>query len=359
MAVTSTGAVSLIAIATEFGDTAPYGIKEFYRGGGKVPDASSNNSIPTSGAIGMRNFYGAQNRIPVTITIAANTTNYTLGTAQIPGYIAGATDVTLVINNGVYVYSTNTANAGLTIAALAAGDTVTVTNNGYILGMGGKGGGATNNAGTNGQAGGPALTVNRNVSITNNSYIAGGGGGGGGQQVYFSGSPDDAYVEYGGGGGAGGGRGGNEWDPNLGGTGGNPGSAGGNGSFIDQGSSPTNYIWYGGGGGGRILPGVGGAVGTQTSTYGKGGGAGGGAAALSTSSASGGSANTAGGSATTFLASGGGGGGWGASGGTAGRTTDWSGPLNTATGGAGGKAVNLNGYTVTWLATGTRYGAIS
>jgi hypothetical protein len=29
------------------------------------------------------------------------------------------------------------------------------------------------------------------------------------------------------------------------------------------------------------------------------------------------------------------------------------------TGGAGGKAVALNGNTVTWNATGTRYGAIS
>ena len=32
---------------------------------------------------------------------------------------------------------------------------------------------------------------------------------------------------------------------------------------------------------------------------------------------------------------------------------------NSFAGAAGGKAVNLNGNTVTWVATGTRYGAIS
>jgi hypothetical protein len=51
--------------------------------------------------------------------------------------------------------------------------------------------------------------------------------------------------------------------------------------------------------------------------------------------------------------SGGGGGGWGASGGNS--------PIATAAsiGAVGGKAVNLNGFTVTWLTNGNRYGAIS
>jgi hypothetical protein len=51
----------------------------------------------------------------------------------------------------------------------------------------------------------------------------------------------------------------------------------------------------------------------------------------------------------------GGGGGWGASGGTAKNNTNTF-PIPP---GAGGKCVNLNGYTVTWTATGTRYGVIS
>jgi hypothetical protein len=83
---------------------------------------------------------GLGRRISVIVTLASNQINYTLGTAQIPGYASGTTDVTLVVNSGVYVYSTNTANAGLTVAALAAGDTVSIINNGFIIGQGGAGG---------------------------------------------------------------------------------------------------------------------------------------------------------------------------------------------------------------------------
>ena len=312
-----------------------------------------------SGAISMSNGYGKSNRVSVTVTLSANTTNYTLGTAQIPGYVAGSTDVTLVINNGIYVYSTNTANAGLTIAALNAADTVTIINNGFILGMGGLGGGTTfNDSATNGAAGGPALTINRNVSITNNSYIAGGGGGGGGQQAYTTGDPE-IYYEHGGGGGAGGGPGGSENYTMSRGAGGGPGLSGGNGVLNDQSSYPTNYISISGGGGGRILPGTGGTSGVGGSQVGKGGGSGGGGAAWQTGAA-GGSANNAGGSTASADWGGGGGGGWGAAGGSAGTSSNFAGAvLVRATGGAGGKAVNLNGFTATFTVTGTRYGAIS
>jgi hypothetical protein len=277
---------------------------------------------------------GLRRRVSVIVTLASNTTNYTLGTAQIPGYVAGATDVTLVVNSGVYVYSTNTANAGLTVAALAAGDTVSIVNDGFILGMGG-GQGAT--------AGGNAVNINRSVLITNNSYIAGGGGAGGDN----------------GGGGAGGGVGRSQSGTN-GGAGGGPGLAGSNGSGTGTA--------IGGGGGGRILPGVGG-VGVTSNNVGRGGGAGGGGGAYSVQINSSVWAN----------AGGGGGGGWGASGGQsvggtaggpganggAGGSSNNNGTNGTASasiiiaGSAGGKAVNLNGNTVTWLANGTRWGAIS
>jgi hypothetical protein len=236
-----------------------------------------------------------------------------LGTAQIPGYVAGKTDVTFVVNSGVYVYSTNTANAGLTVAALNAADTVSIVNNGYIMGMGGVGGGFNITPG----AGGPAININRSVNITNNSYIAGGGGGGArGSGTAYSGE---------GGGGAGGGQ-------SAASPGGAPGQPG-----VALGSSYS---------GGRILPGssanqAGGAGGSsenasfETEVYG----------------AAGGTTNNPGqnGISDFGCVSGSGGGGWGAAGGARGVNA----------GGAGGKAVNLNGYTVTWLATGTRYGAIS
>jgi len=325
MALPSSGAISFNAINVELGLT------------GTAQISLNDGAVRTlfgvaSGAISMNQGYGKSNRISVTITLASNTTDYTLDTAQIPGYVAGATDVTLVVNSGVYVYSTNTANAGLTVAALDAGDTVSIVNDGFILGMGG-GQGAT--------AGGNAVNLNRSVLITNNSYIAGGGGAGGG-------------GNGGGGGGAGGGVGGG------GAAGGGPGSSGSNGS----GSGTA----VGGGGGGRILPGTGGA-GVSANAVGRGGGAGGGGAAYAIIISG----------STWANGGGGGGGGWGASGGSG---SGGASPFSGATGGAGGssnnngangtspsstivagsaggKAVNLNGNTVTWLANGTRWGAIS
>ena len=74
----------------------------------------------------------------------------------------------------------------------------------------------------------------------------------------------------------------------------------------------------------------------------------------------GGSAGSTGGnaSATSGQSSwgGGGGGGWGASGGTAASAN--ANQIIRAPG-SGGNCVALNGYSVTWNATGTRYGAIS
>ena len=345
MALPSSGAISLNNVNVELGLTATAQIS--------MNDAAVRTLFGVaSGAIGMNNGYGKSNRVSVTVTLASNTTDYTLGTAQIPGYIAGKTDVTLVVDNGVYVYSTNTANAGLTIATLNAADTVSIVNNGYIIGMGGAG--VLRN---NGTSGGPALSITRNITITNNSYIAGGGGGGGG----LHGKLNGGYGGSSGGGGAGGGSaiGGN------GGTDGGPGEQGTTGVYIWNSGAGTGYA--GGGGGGRILPGVGGPTNTATHAFGSGtqvlnngGGAGGagGAVAYFTYPGigqAGGSANNPGTSATdTDKPSTGGGGGWGAKGG--------DGPLWNSikyTGGAGGKAVNLNGFTVTWLATGTRWGAIS
>jgi len=258
---------------------------------------------------------GLRRRVSVIVTLSSNTTNYTLDTAQIPGYQAGATDVTLVVNSGVYVYSTNTANAGLTVAALAAGDTVSIVNNGFILGMGGNGG--VDAAAT---AGGPAMDIRYSVTITNNSYIAGGGGGGGRGQ-------GTAYAGFGGGG-AGGGSAGNSTASAA------PGQPG---AFT--GGSAGGY------GGGRILPGT---------SENQAGGAGGSSEDFSLETevqgGAGGLQNNPGqaGIAAAGCRSGGGGGGWAAAGGTSFRAS-----------GAGGKAINLNGFSATFLTTGTVWGGVS
>jgi hypothetical protein len=337
MALPSSGAISFNAINVELGLS------------GTAQISLNDGAVRTlfgvaSGAISMSDGYGKSSSVDVTVTLSANTTDYTLDTAQIPGYQAGNTNVTLVINSDVYVYATSTANAGLTIAALAAGDTVTIVNDGFIIGMGGGGQTGLQDAG----GGGPAMSINRSVLITNNSYIAGGGGAGGGGQ---------------GGGGAGGGTGRGGVNSFNGGAGGGPGQTGSNGS--------GTFTATGGGGGGRILPGTGGA-GTVSPvvsmTPGQGGGAGGGGGSYSYQ-----------GGFNFFVGGGGGGGGWGASGGSGkGGSSGFSGATGgaggsgngtgsngnsegevTPAGAAGGKAVNLNGNTVTWLANGTRWGAIS
>ena len=142
------------------------------------PDIRTLFETP-SGTIKISTGYGKSNRVQVTITLSSNQTNYQLTTASVPGYSAGNTDVTLQINSGVYVYSTATTNAGLIVGPFDSGDTVSIVNNGYIIGRGGNGGDSNglsigDNRGpaeTSPTSGGPAINLNYPVSITNYSYI--------------------------------------------------------------------------------------------------------------------------------------------------------------------------------------------
>ena len=362
MPVPSSGVLKLSDIALEFQDTVPYRLSKYYRGGALVPNSSQNANVPTSGAIGLRNFYGAVRRVVASQTYSTNTTQTTLNVSTLSGYVAGITDITITVNPGIYVYSTSTATPALTITGATAGDTILLVNNGFILGMGGAGAGLVGGQpeSFNGNPGGPALSINRNVTITNNSYIAGGGGGGA--------SGDGNFTGGCGGGGAGGGNGGTGVNGTApGGAGGGPGVAGGNGGVNSISTSG------GGGGGGRILPGVGGAARSPTGQFNASGGFGGGAGGaggdtwndqfgVGARGGAGGSANLAGSNPTEngFRGGGAGGGGWGAVGGNSQGTF----PLNsstrvTRTGGAGGRAIALNGFTVTYITIGTLYGAVS
>jgi len=316
-----------------------------------------------SGAISMSNLYGKSSRATASYTYSSHTANASLNVTSLSGYVAGKTDVTITINSGIYLYSTSSGTAALALSGGTTGDTVTIVNNGYIMGLGGNGdvysGGSLTTAAT---AGSLALSLGFNTTVTNTSGYIGGGGGAGGTFVY-------GFAAVYGGGGAGGGNGG--YQTSGGGVGGSIGNAGTDG---------TNIF---GGGGGRILPGTGGAGGVlpnvnpQTaSAFGYGGGSGGGGAAHAAFN----------GGKPSFAVSGGGGGGggWGASGGTAknddanaGYAYGGSGGSAGATGGdaytatptatvagtAGGKAVALNGYTITWTggasSSSRSYGAVS
>ena len=175
---------------------------------------------------------------------------------------------TLVIDTDVYIWSSTTATAGLTVDIPC-----TIINKGFIMGKGGGGGAGRNrrNAATTqiGAAGGPAISITSSgVTIQNESYIGGGGGGGQGSRGSSNGS--------GGGGGAGGGDahgdGGNGGAIGASGNNGNTyggsgnnaggGSAGGGGGGVRWVRSGSNGTFansaFTSGGGGRVMPGTGG-----------------------------------------------------------------------------------------------------
>lgn len=313
----------------------------------------------------MSSLYGKSSGFSGTIT--SNQTNLNLRTWALANGWNGTTAATITVNAGVYIYSTATGTPGLTIDGSWPGG-ITLVNNGYIMGMGGYGGGNTTGYSiANGESGGNAISLGVNCSITNNSYIGGGGGGGG------QGCTTSLGWYVGGGGGAGGGRAGGNYQTGSASApaGGGPGSAGASASIGQVWTvTPDKYESYSmwtGGAGGRIMPGTGGVGGSGANVPGGGGSGGGGGLAYDNKSGdiatggAGGSAGSAGsnGGYLTFTygvgAGGGGGGGWGASGGVVGGSIS---PY-TSGAGAGGKAIALNGYTATVTGSGTRYGATS
>ena len=350
MALQTSGQISLNDIHVEVGGTTgtEVSLNDSDVRGLVNKDAGAQNA--------MNEYYGAANEVTLSNATVINGQN-SLQEITVSDYVSSGG--TLIVPTGWWIWSDNTANAAMTIDIPC-----TVTNNGKIIGKGGKGGWGNQN----GQAGGPGIRINANVSgvtITNasGSYIAGGGGGGGGGDRY-----DDGDIKRaGGGGGAGGGSGGRPSGSNggaLNATGGHIGStpqpaAWGGGAGGGGGHGHTNTLQANGGalggGGGRILPGIGGYYSFFHSTNYSNNWSGNsnGHTTATGNSASGGAGGSAGGAGNnaghsgTIYNGGGGGGGWGASGGTGrGRS-----------GGAGGKAIEDTGNTYTLTNNGTIYGA--
>ena len=288
-----------------------------------VPGSGTTIIMPT-------NFYGKSNTVYLNLTIASNTQNYDVyaNASASPLYVAGNTVVTVTVNPGVDVGSSSAPSYAMLVpSSFNPGDSVTIVNNGYIVGAGGAGGtGASGNLGQGpipsqsipappGGTGGNALYVARPTTVTNNSVIGAGGGGGGGagSRVFTSTGPGKEVYGGGGGGGGAGYTGG-------GGGSGGPGAAGiaPNGT---KAGSPGNP-----GGGGTLTTGGGGGTPAPYNNVGAvwpPGGPGGG---LGAAGAAGGSWNTASG---------------------------LPGP-----GGSGGNYITGNPF-VTWPATGTRYGGVA
>ncbi len=253
--------------------------------------------------------------------------------------------VTFTIESGIYVYSTSTGSGAIDTGSWPASVDLRLDNNGYIMAKGGNGG-----SGAAGGSGGNAIELGHSITINNtNGYILGGGGGGGGA-LNILGAGDVA----GGGGGAGGGDGG-ATTGFSGGAGGAIGAAGSDGGGLSDGGGGA----HAGGGGGRIAVGSGGAgaviraIGAGSAgTPGRGAACGGGGGAVGddgtdADGGAGGSNTAAGSNGTTSggsnVAAAGGGGGWGEAGGSAQNDSGLA-----FAGGAAGKAINLNGYSVTW-----------
>ena len=258
----------------------------------------------------MSSLWGKNARRTITITIygAINDfnpwtyrngggTNVTTSPASM--YIAGVSDISVIINTGVTVGASSTGANAFTVDTNWNGtDTINILNSGTISGAGGNGGSggsapaaAGTTAGAAGAAAGSALYITRYTTIYNYSIIQVGGVGGGGGMGSTSGSIKLGFTKYGGSGGGGG-----------------AGTVVGNGG---TGGTPHNYN----GGAGSLSAG-GGWTATSgiTATF---GGNGGGPGAAGAASAGG-----------------------------------------TYAGGAAGNYLN-GSANVSWAATGTRYGGVT
>ena len=309
MAIQGSGLIKLSDLQAEFTGSNPISMSEYYRNGIYV--TANNTSVPTSGSTSLSNYYNAVRQFAFSILSSYTTTQDLRALALSAGW-DGSAPVVATINSGVTIRG--------------------------AIGGGGGGGASVVPYGSNGiagSAGSVGLTVSGSfpggVSLINNGTVYGGGGGGG----------------AGGSTGAGGG-----------------GGAGGAALSISVPISITNNSVFGGGGGGGgggsawgtggiVRSGGGGGGGAVYGQYGSGGnweGIDGGSGGSGTETAGG-----AGGYNDQNKSTGGVGGARGAVGAT---------PYNSFTGGyggaggAGGSSVAGNSY-VTWVATGTRYGALT
>jgi len=114
-------------------------------------------------------------------------------------------NVRVVIPSGATLVASTTSTYALKTGT-GYGGTLTIENNGKILGRGGNGGGGGRSSsfdGYNGGAGGIAIHIESALTIDNNSTIAGGGSGGGGGAGFAMNGPSGFLSEGGSGGGGG------------------------------------------------------------------------------------------------------------------------------------------------------------
>ena len=174
MAIAASGAVSFSDLRSEFvGGSGSVSFSDLYRGGSNIPAKAANNnavnlaaSVPTSGTVNFTNFRSTTKGFRYTYTAGATNQNASalFGDDYSASYLKE-----IVIDSGVELGATSTAEEALQIDAGGAG-TITVTNNGTLTGAGGA---------ANGGAGGDAFEANVACTFINNGTVRSGGGGGG------------------------------------------------------------------------------------------------------------------------------------------------------------------------------------
>ena len=167
-----TGAVSMSDIRTEWGRSGAISMSEMYRGGSHVRSKAANNTgtnlastVPESGVIRIDDFRGSAAGFRYTFTATATNQNASdlFGDDYAVDYRKE-----IVINSGVELGATSTAEEALEIDSGGAG-TIVVTNNGTLSGAGGAAG----------SDGGDAFEAAVNCTFVNNGTVRAGGGGGG------------------------------------------------------------------------------------------------------------------------------------------------------------------------------------
>lgn len=187
MALPSSGAISLSEIASQYGGTAPHSLKDYYRNGTEgVPDTASTQSIPESGEIGLKDFYGSSessNRdIRVWMSYQFNENGFGV-TSQ--SSTAAPSSISAVANAVAWqpVFRAGTGFITSASISISQNEDVTAYNNNVILYGGTSSSAVTNvvaawNAGYNGSTGGArgySITWNADGTIsaitnTSNTY---------------------------------------------------------------------------------------------------------------------------------------------------------------------------------------------
>lgn len=258
MTLPATGPLALTQIAGEFNGTNPVSLSQYYAGGGKVPAGTSgtHGAVPSSGAIGIYNFYGTSNKVP------PGTVTFDVVGDHAWACPAGVTTVNVQAIGGGGSGGGITSNescidrmgggGGGSSGAMINGNYPIQGGQNYTVRVGGGGPGAANGGNAGGASGivnvvmaaggnpggsGPSCSYQFNGDFKPGGTVAGGNPGGKG---FMTGDKDTPIVYHGGTGGAGWGGGG--------------GGTGGNAPLKSQGMANGNPGQnYGAGGGGGAI----------------------------------------------------------------------------------------------------------